>query len=348
MKNTNTSIALKVCQAHPESNYSKMLGYNGVGIDGSKLDLFVSHPDIANEFLSDMANTIVAQYAYDALRQYKMPFTRFLKTMQKIGDAEQYVTATLQDVEDYDGTDTSPFATDKPSVVVSYIKTEDKKRVKVTLNYDIWAGAFVSEGGLNNLAGIILKNMRDAVDIYIYGKLTELISSKSSVKKYAVFGSPVTAVGETDNARDCYEEIMRLVNKMQLPSAKYNNAGKTAITPQGKFVLVLNANYKASFDMNVLASLFHSDKVGEKSMFADVIIVDFPSAVENHCVGVVLDEESLVWGYRINTTTSIMNPATLDINTFLHQWVKYGLLPVRNAVRLLTDATGETASDKVN
>lgn len=346
MKNTNGAIALKVCQAHPESKYANLLGYDGNSIDASKLDLFVSHPDIANEFLSDMANTIVAQYAYDALRGYKMPFTRFLKSVQKLGDAEQYVTAELQSVGNYDGTDTSPFSTSKPSVVVSYLKTEEKKRVKVTLNYDIWAGAFISEGGLNNLAGIILKNMRDAVDIYMYEKLTALISDAVSVPKYAVFTSPVTAVGETSNARDCYEEIMQLVNKMQLPSSVYNKAGKKTITPAGKFVLVLNASYKASFDMNVLASLFHSDKIGKETMFADVILVDFADA--DTCVGVILDEEALVWGYRINTTTSIMNPATLDVNTFLHQWVKYGILPVRNAVRLLTTGDGEETSDKVN
>ena len=346
MTNTNEKIALSVVKGHPQSKYASLLNYDGNNIDAKNLDLFVSNPDIANEFLSDMANMIVAQYCYDALRGYEMPFTSFLKPMQKIGDAEQYVTAELQSVTDYEA-GASPFATSKPKVVVSFIKTEKKKKVQVTLNYEIWAGAFVSEGGLNSLSGIILKNMRDAVNIYVYEELTKLISSKTDITKYAVLSNPITAVGETANARACYEEIMYLVNKMQLPSTTYNKAGKKTITPKGKFYLVLNASYKASFDMNVLASLFKSEKIGESTMFKDVIIVDFPTTAST-CVGVILDEEALVWGYRINTTTSILNPATLEINTFLHQWIKWGLVPVRNAVRLVTTGTGETPSDKVN
>ena len=48
------------------------------------------------------------------------------------------------------------------------LKTEDKKVVNVKLSYEIWAGAFVSEQGLSNIVGIILKNLRDTLELVVY------------------------------------------------------------------------------------------------------------------------------------------------------------------------------------
>ena len=49
----------------------KLLGYdsNTNTISAKDLSLFTDTPDVANEFISDMANKIVVQRAYDLFRE---------------------------------------------------------------------------------------------------------------------------------------------------------------------------------------------------------------------------------------------------------------------------------------
>lgn len=329
---TNREIALELCKAKPNSSYAKLLGYdeNTNEINDSNFSLFANEPQVANEFLSTMINKIVVQRAYDLMRGYKMPFTRFQKPMSRLGDAEELLTAELATPKDYknetDGT--NPFEATKPTIRLAWIKTEDKKYVDVQLSYEIWAGAFVSETGLSNIAGIILKNLDDSLLIYLYDVMnTEFTSEKISKTKEI---TTVSGVGQVEASQKAYEEIIKIVNDMSLPSRDFNNENLRTITPKGRAVLILNTQYRSAFDVNVLASLFHADKVGEEKYFAEVIMAD----LDDETVGVILDEEAYMFGFRIAESGSIYNPKTMEINTFIHRWIKRAFVPWRNAVRL--------------
>lgn len=333
---TNIQIASELCRQHSTSRYAQLLGYNPTTqkISAKSLSLFTDTPDVANEFISDMANKIVVQRAYDLFKSYKMPFYSFMKSMGRLGDVEELVSAELATLEDYaDSTD--PFDASKPSILLHWIKTEDKKVAPVRLSYEIWAGAFVNEGSLSNLAGIIIKNLTDAVAVYVYEVLSGVIAdSGTSIAKYMVVPA-ISDAGETADAQKAYEEIINVVLRMSLPSTSYNTSEVKTFTPVGDAVLVLNSRYKSSFDVNVLASLFNSAQIGEKKYFKEVILVDFPSGSDTTQIGAILDSEALLWGFRINITQSIVNPRTLEINTFYHAWIKRGVVPFRNAVRIL-------------
>ena len=335
---TNVEIVKQLCKMNPSSRYAKLVNYNenDNSIDEDALSLFTSQPDIANEFISDMANKIVVQRAYDLFRDYKMPFGVFMREMSRLGDAEELLSAELATPENY-GTTTSPFAADKPSIVLAWIKTEDKKVSHVRLSYEIWAGAFVSEQGLSNIAGIILKNLRDSIELLVYKAIKDDLSSVGSGSSYKINKTAtiqaVSDAGETANAQKAYEQIIKLVTDMSLPSKLYNNAGVETFTPMGRAVLVLNSQYKSAFDVNVLASLFNSAKIGENQYFKDVIVAPLSGTKQ---VGVVIDDEGYLWGYRFNVAQNMPNPATLEINTFYHAWVKRAVVPFRQAVALVT------------
>ena len=119
---------------------------------------------------------------------------------------------------------------------------------------------------------------------------------------------------------------------MSIPSDDYNNAGVVTFTPLGRSVLVLNSLYKSSFDVNVLASLFNSAKIGEQQYFSKVIVAPLSGTKQ---VGVVLDEEAYMWGYRFNVSQNIINPANLTIEEYYHAWVKRAVVPFRQAVALV-------------
>lgn len=332
---TNVEIVKQLCKLNPSSRYAKLVHYNEQdnSIDEDALSLFTSQPDIANEFISDMANKVVVQRAFDLFRDYKMPFDVFRKEMSRLGDAEELLTSELASASNYDGTAT-PFGASKPSIVLSWIKTEDKKVVSVQLSYDIWAGAFVSETGLSNIAGIILKNLRDTIELLVFTNITADLSDYGAGHKVVKTATiqEVSGAGETANAQKAYEQIIKLVLDMSIPSTSYNNAGVKTFTPIGRSVLVLNSLYKASFDVNVLASLFNSAKIGEDQYFSKVIVAPLSGTKQ---LGVVLDEEAYMWGYRFNVSQNIINPANLTIEEYYHAWVKRAVVPFRQAVALV-------------
>lgn len=332
---TNVEIVKQLCKMNPSSRYAKLVNYNEVdnSIDEDALSLFTSQPDIANEFISDMANKIVVQRAYDLFRDYNMPFDVFKKEMSRLGDAEELLTAELATASTYDATDT-PFGASKPDIVLAWIKTEDKKVVSVQLSYEIWAGAFVSETGLSNIAGIILKNLRDTIELLVFKNITSDLSDIGANKKIVTTHTiqEISGAGETANAQKAYEQILKLAVDMSIPSDDYNNAGVETFTPLGRCVLVLNSLYKSSFDVNVLASLFNSAKIGEQQYFSKVIVAPLTGTKQ---VGVVLDEEAYLWGYRFNVSQNIINPANLTIEEYYHAWVKRAVVPFRQAVALV-------------
>lgn len=333
---TNVEIVKQLCKQNPSSRYAKLVGYDedkGT-INEDSLSLFTSQPDIANEFISDMANKVVVQRAYDLFRDYDMPFKVFMKEMGKLGDAEELLTSELATAEDY-GDETDPFSASKPAIVLSWIKTEDKKVVGVKLAYDIWAGAFTTEQGLSNIAGIILKNLRDKVELIVYNAVKTDLSSSTNIETEEVIQA-ITNAGETANAQKAYEQILKLVRLMAIPSDDYNNAEVETFTPVGRGVLILNSAYSASFDVNVLASLFNSAEIGKNKYFKEVIVAELTGTNQ---VGVYLDEEAYLWGYRFAVSDSIKNPRTLEILTYYHAWVKRGVVPFRQAVRLVTQAS---------
>ncbi len=333
---TNVEIVKQLCKMNPSSGYAKLVNYNAENdsIDEDALSLFTSTPDIANEFINAMANKIVVQRAYDLFRGYNMPFDVFRKEMSRLGDAEELLSAQLASASNYDGSAT-PFGASKPSIVLSWIKTEDKKVVSVQLSYEIWAGAFTTEMGLSNIAGIILKNLRDTIEYLVFtnvvADLSDIGSGAHKVQKTATI-QEISGAGETANAQKAYEQILKLAVDMSIPSTSYNNAGVNTFTPLGRGVLVLNSLYKSSFDVNVLASLFNSAKIGEQQYFSKVIVAPLTGTKQ---VGVLLDEEAYLWGYRFNVSQNIINPANLTIEEYYHAWVKRGVVPFRQAVALV-------------
>ena len=168
---TNLQIAKELCKQNPNSRYAGVLGYDKETGDIAVKDLsiFTSTPDIANEFLSDMANKIIVQKTYDLFRDYKMPFGSFMREMSKLGDAEELLTSELASTGTWSDSTSGndPFDADKPSIKLAWVKTEDKRVVGVRLNYEVWAGAFTSELGLSNIAGII------------WSRTTPLVTSKA-------------------------------------------------------------------------------------------------------------------------------------------------------------------------
>lgn len=341
IKPTNHNLAIMV--ARDNERVASILDYKkdmfgNESIDDSKLSLFELNPVDANEFINTMSNQIVFMYAYDLFRGEKVTsqFDWALKEMSRIGGMLNYVTNLLDEtIPDYaEGGD--PFAAPKPNTANNFIDKKYDKTLGKKITEETWAGAFTSEGGLANIVGIILKNMQDSLDNYAYDELCKYVTDKVVFGKNLVV-TKINGVGETEAAQKCYEQIMALARKMTLKSKDYNTKGYLTKTPKGSLVLLLNADYMASFDINVLASLFNSSSIALNKIFKRVEVIQFPTSAP-HQIGFICDEEALVWGYKTRRMGSIYNPRDMSINYWLNVRVRYGVINGRNAVRLLDTA----------
>lgn len=339
MSTSNLTYLKALSHENQDSRYAKLFGYTEVegratftkNLKGGLPDFskFGTEPAIANEFLEDFYNKITTQHIVNLFEKKPLDslLGRFLKTYDKVGDIEEYITSKLQAVTEYDSdtAPTNPFEVKKPSVVLSFIKTEDKTMTFVTLNYEQWYGAFINAYGLDNLASQILSNLKEAVDLDIYYKIIKDLGDTTKFTKTKVLSSKVTKTSATE----CYREIIELMKKMELPDkeGKYNPASlQNNGTPKDRMVLFLNSACSAEFAVNVIASLLNSNKIDIKWT-----TIDFDESASD-VIGILMDERAYTYGYRINFTQSIMNPRNMFINTFHHRWTKRGVVPFYNAV----------------
>lgn len=290
------------------------------------LKQFAAPSTITNEFLSVLVNKIVVQRNYVVLGGWENPYNIFYKAMEPLGDTEELMTVDVIAAGNYSGT-SSLLTPAAPTVYNSYIYTEDKKVWKVSISQPILAGAFTTEGGLSALVANIIGMLRKSKELYVYDELTTDFATDFTITE----SIGTVAPGNAAQAQLAYEKIIALAHKMSLPSTSYNLQGVRTTTALGSGILLLNAGYKASFDISVFASLFNSDIVGEQKKFSRVLVVDLPAGV----LGYVLDPEAYIIVDRIMQTESFFDASNLITTFFLHNWIKRGKNPFVNAVKLV-------------
>jgi len=144
-------------------------------------------------------------------------------------------------------------------------------------------------------------------------------------------GADLKAVQEI-NATEIARVVRKTLNNLQNKSTKYTDVSTTltALSPD-KLRLVMNDTYETDFLSRAMASLYHSDKVGE--MFANV-----PKDVLNEeiftnqptTIGFLMDKEKLAMADYYKLQMSFTDASTLFTNSFLH--FAYGKGIFANAV----------------
>jgi hypothetical protein len=293
-------------------------------------------PEIANEFLSVLANKIVSQRVYDTLAGWNNPYEVFRRESSPFGDAEELLSVAEIDADEYSTTSdiTDHFV---PDVKVSFIYTTHKKVWKTSVSMELLKGAFVSDYGLADLVSLIIKKLRDSKELFLYDTITEEL--KTGIEKEVEI-TEITGLGESEASRKAYEQIISLAMNFSMPTKNYNESDIRSATPLGEAILILNASYKASFDVNVMASLLNSAKIGDSSYFKKVLVVDL-GVEEDNIMGFMLDVDKYIYKDRILTTTTYFDASNLISTTRLFNFVKTGINPHTNGVALVLSESVE-------
>lgn len=283
---------------------------------------------IMNEFLGKLLNKVLVQRVYDTAT-WRHPFEMFVKDGSSFGDTEELITLDTGDGEDYTE-ESSLLRVTKPKTFVSYIYTTSRKRYPISFNENVLRGAFLKEYGIANMLSVLMKRIQLKSNQLIYNQTRDDFKKIANEASVGVIGS----VTPEADAKAVYTNIIALVENMFIPSKRYNIKGIDMNTAKGSAYLFLNANYKASFDVYVLASLFNSQNIGENKYFKEIRVIEID---EDNVIGYVVDTDGYLIVPRIRFAGSFFDASNMVTNYWEHIWLKQGLNPFAQSLKLVKE-----------
>lgn len=149
------------------------------------------------------------------------------------------------------------FKREIPDVRAAFHIMNYQKYYKSTVSNDQLRQAFLSWQGITDLIAKIVDAM------YTGAEYDEFITMKYMLARHILDGRmypvPIPAV-ETDNMKKIVAKIKAVSNQYEFQSAKYNLAGVYTHSKKSEQYLLINANFDADMDVEVLASAFNMSK----------------------------------------------------------------------------------------
>ena len=361
---TNTNISADVINAvknSASSYYKDYVPY--VTADSDSLRgigaIIMNNPALENEFLSTLVNRIA--FARIASRLYTNPLATLKKGVIDVGETVEDIFINIAKVYQYgeiagSGADTATnlFKRYEPDVRTAFYIMNSQLTYPVTVNRAMLKSAFKSWSGMDELISGIIQSVYTAAAYDEFNITKYLIGQHILNGKLAYYRFDDTSA---DKYKLCATQMRKVSNDFQFMSTDYNIAGVTTFTDSDKKVILINTDYDANIDTNVLASAFqlpyadylnrrilidglgHLDITRLNKAFANDPTYEEPSdddmAFLDKVAGVIIDEDFVQIYDNVFEMRDMPVANTLDHNYFLHMWQTYAVSPFANAVAVI-------------
>lgn len=370
---TNTNISADVINAvknSASSYYKDYVPY--VTADADSLRgigaIIMNNPALENEFLSTLVNRIA--FARIASRLYTNPLATLKKGVIDVGETVEDIFVNIAKVYQYgeiagSGADTATnlFKRYEPDVRTSFYIMNSQLTYPVTVNRAMLKSAFKSWSGMDELISGIIQSVYTAAAYDEFNITKYLIGQHILNGKLAYYRFDDTSA---DKYKLCATQMRKVSNDFQFMSTDYNIAGVTTFTESDKKVILINTDYDANIDTNVLASAFqlpYADYLNRRILidglgkldiarlnkaFANDPTYKEPSADDmaflDKVAGVIIDEDFVQIYDNVFEMRDMPVANTLDHNYFLHMWQTYAVSPFANAVAVIPNNLVEAQS----
>lgn len=364
---TNTNISSDVINAVKNSSSSYYKNYVPyVTADSESLRgigaIIMNNPALENEFLSTLVNRIA--FARIASRLYTNPLATLKKGVIDVGETVEDIFVNIAKVYQYgeiagSGADTATnlFKKYEPDVRTAFYIMNSQLTYPVTVNRAMLKSAFKSWSGMNELISGIIQSVYTAAAYDEFNITKYLIGQNILNGKLAYYRFDDKSA---DKYKLCATQMRKLSNDFQFMSTDYNIAGVTTFTDSDKKVILINTDYDANIDTNVLASAFqlpyadylnrrilidglgHLDIARLNKAFANDPTYEEPKADDmlflDKVAGVIIDEDFVQIYDNVFEMRDMPVANTLDHNYFLHMWQTYAVSPFANAVAVIPNS----------
>lgn len=330
-----------------------------------------ANPELQNAFLSALVNRIGRVILTG--KMYTNPWAMFKKGLLEYGETVEEIFVDLAKVENFDPSDSENtlFKRSIPDVRSAFHTMNFQKVYETTVSDDQLRQAFLSSQGISDLIAKII----DA--IYKTANFDELVSMKYLLGRQALRGAiktiAIPTVNKT-NASDIVTVIKATSNKLEYLTTQYNRAKVHNQTVKDDQFIIMNADFEATLDVNVLASAFNMDYVKfmghrvpidsfgfnpdelkrlDELFSADVNyqpITTTENAVLQGIPSMLLDRDFFMVFDNFETMNEQYNGKGLYWNYFYHTWKTFSVSPFANGI-LFSDVastiTGVTVTPNV-
>lgn len=289
-----------------------------------------------NEFSSSIMNKVGLTIA--RVSQWNNRLSKFKRGDLAFGDTVEEIHTNLTKAKHYNSNDfhgeRDLWGRIKPDSKTAYHKVNREDYYGVTIDRVALRKAFTTENGL----ALYIDQLMSAP--VTSDQWDEYILMRDSLAYLAGYGKsiqipviPATGDARTE-ARTGLKAIIAEAEKMTFPSREYNIAGMDAWANYEDMELLVTPEYKASMDIDALATLFHIDKAEVPGRMT--VVDKFPPALGNAQAILTTKDLILAMDYFTDMTNQ-PNAVGLHTNFFWHHHELISISPFVPFVIFTTD-----------
>lgn len=311
--------------------------------------IIMDNPQLQNEFLSALVNRIGRVLITS--KMYDNPWSMFKKGILEFGETIEEIFVNIAKPFQFDPNvaETNLFKREIPDVRSAFHIMNYQKYYKTTIQNDQLRQAFLSWQGITDLIAKIVDSM------YTGANYDEFQTMKYMLAKHILNGRmyPVTIPAVTEaNMKSIVSTIKGVSNNYEFMSNKYNVAGVQNFSKKKDQYLLINSNFDATMDVEVLASAFNMDKAqftGQRVLVdsfgsldikrLNILFADDPTYTEisesdlqalDAIPCVLVDKEWFMIFDNFYNFTEQYNGEGLYWNYWYHVWKTFSVSPFAN------------------
>lgn len=219
--------------------------------------IIMDYPALQNEFLSALVNRIGRVLITS--KMYDNPWAFFKKGLLEFGESVEEIFVNIAKPFQFDPAvaETNVFKREIPDVRAAFHIMNYQKYYKATISNDQLRQAFLSWQGISDLIAKIVDAM------YTGANYDEFQTMKYMLARHILDGHmyPVEIpTVETANMKSIVSVVKGVSNKFTFLSPNYNLAGVQTYTAKNDQYMLINSQFDATMDVEVLASAFNMGK----------------------------------------------------------------------------------------
>ena len=286
---TATSVdILNVIRSYASVNYQTLVP-KAILNDGESVkaigNVLMAHPELQNEFLNALVNRIGRVLVTN--KMYENPWAFFKKGLLEFGESIEEIFVNIAKPFQFDPevAESEVFKREIPDVRSAFHVMNYQKFYKVTIQQEQLRQAFLSIEGVTDLIAKIVDAM------YTGANYDEFLVMKYMLAKHIINGLmyPVTIpTVSAGNMKEITGIIKGVSNNYEFLSNKYNLAGVYNSSKKDDQYLLINSQFDATMDVEVLASAFNMDKA---QFMGHRVLVDSFGSLDNARLAVLFEDD---------------------------------------------------------
>lgn len=318
-----------------------------------------SYPQLQNEFLNALVNRIGRVLLTS--KMYDNPWSMFKKGLLEFGETIEEIFVNLAKPFQFDPAvaETQIFKREIPDVRSAFHIMNYQKFYKATIQNDQLRQAFLSWQGITDLIAKIVDAM------YTGANYDEFQVMKYMLCKNIVRGNMYPVNVDVTNPKSVAADFKAISNDLEFMKTKYNVSGVHTTSKKDEQYLIVDAQFDATMDVEVLASAFNMDKaefMGHRVLvdsFAEldterlailfnddpnyVPLTDAEIATLGNIKAVIVDKDWFMIFDNFMNFTEQYNGEGLYWNYWYHVWKTFSVSPFANAIVFTSEAAGVTS-----